>query len=53
MSHIVEVRTEVRDITAVRSACRRRKLAEPSMGTFRLFITTATGLGVLSIAVEN
>jgi len=46
MSHIVEVRTEVRDIAAVKSACRRRKLAEPTMGTFQLFTTKATGLGV-------
>ena len=46
MSHIVEVRTEVRDITAVKSACRRRKLAEPTIGTFQLFTTKATGLGV-------
>ena len=46
MSHIVEVRTEVRDVTAVKSACRRRQLAEPTMGTFQLFTKKATGLGV-------
>ena len=46
MSHIVTVQTEVRDATAVRSACSRLKLDAPVQGTFKLFSTEATGLGV-------
>ena len=46
MSHIVTVETEVRDATAVRSACGRLKLDAPVHGIFKLFSTEATGLGV-------
>ncbi|MBR9803339.1 DUF1257 domain-containing protein [bacterium] len=46
MSHIVEIQTEVRDPVAVYSACDRLKLPQPKQGTFQLFSTTATGLGV-------
>ncbi|MBV09479.1 DUF1257 domain-containing protein [Rubinisphaera sp.] len=46
MSHIVEIQTEVRDPVAVRSACDRLSLPRPTQGTFKLFSTTATGLGV-------
>lgn len=46
MSHILIVKTKIRDGTAVRSACRRLKLPEPVEGTFKLFSGEATGLGV-------
>ena len=44
MSHIVEIRTEVRDPAAVAAACRRLGLAEPQRGTAQLFSGEATGL---------
>lgn len=46
MSHIVEIKTEIRDEQAVRSACVRLKLAAPETKTVRLFSATATGLCV-------
>ena len=46
MSHIVTIKTEVRDATAVQSACHRLKLPPPVQGTHRLFGSNATGLGV-------
>src|SRR3990172_8109855 len=46
MSHIVSIKTEVRDATAVRAACRRLNLAEPVQGTTQLFSGEATGLAV-------
>ena len=44
MSHIVTIQTEVRDATAVHSACHRLQLPPPTHGTARLFTTEATGL---------
>jgi hypothetical protein len=46
VSHIVEIKTEVRDPDAVRAACRRIGLAEPVHETVRLYSTKATGLAV-------
>lgn len=46
MSHIVSVRTEIRDRLAVDTACSRLKWPAPVVGTHRLFSTTAEGLGV-------
>jgi len=46
LSHIVEIRTEVRDTAAVEAACRRLGLAKPATGTTELFSGTATGLVV-------
>ena len=46
MSHIVEVKTEVRDAAAVGAACKRLKLPQPVQGTHRLFTNSATGLAV-------
>ena len=46
MSHIVEIKTQVRDPVSVRAACSRLGLAAPVDGEHRLFTTTATGLGV-------
>jgi hypothetical protein len=44
MSHIVTIRTEVRDPLAVAAACRRLGLPEPVPGTAQLFAGPATGL---------
>ena len=46
MSHIVSIRTEIRDAAAVRAACHRLGLAEPVHGTVRLFSGEVTGLAV-------
>ena len=44
MSHIVEIRTEIRDEAAVKAACVRLQLPTPEHKTVRLFNATATGL---------
>src|SRR5690606_1605931 len=36
MSHIVTIQTEVRDLAAVRAACKRLELDEPKTGTAKL-----------------
>jgi len=46
LSHIVEIKTEVRDEAAVRAACTRLKLSPPEHRTARLFSDTVTGLCV-------
>jgi hypothetical protein len=46
MSHIVEIKTEVRDEAAVKAACVRLQLAPPEHKTTRLFSATAIGLCV-------
>ena len=46
MSHIVTIKTKVRDANAVRSACNRLQLAPPVQGEHRLFNGQVTGLGV-------
>jgi hypothetical protein len=46
MSHIVEIKTEIRDEAAVKAACVRLQLAAPEQKAVRLFSTTATGLCV-------
>ena len=46
MSHIVEIKTEIRDEQAVKAACARLNLAAPEHKTTRLFSATATGLCV-------
>lgn len=46
MSHIVEIKTEVRDATAIGSACQRLRLPKPVQGTHRLFSAEVSGLGV-------
>lgn len=43
MSHIVTVRTQVRDIVALAAACRRLGLSQPTQGTATLFSSQATG----------
>ena len=46
MSHVVEIKTQVKDLAAVQAACRRLKLPEPQHRTVRLFSSEATGLAV-------
>ncbi len=46
MSHIVQIRTEVRDAAALRAACQRLGLVEPVAGTTQLFSGEAKGLAV-------
>jgi hypothetical protein len=46
LSHIVAIKTEIRDEQAVRAACTRLQLAAPEQKTVRLFNATATGLCV-------
>lgn len=46
MSHIVTIKTEVRDAAAVRAACLRLRLEEPLQGKSKLFSSEVTGLAV-------
>jgi hypothetical protein len=46
LSHIVAIKTEIRDEQAVRAACTRLQLTAPEHKTVRLFSATATGLCV-------
>ena len=46
MSHIVQIKTQVKDAAAVRAACQRRQLPVPVDGTHELFSGQATGLAV-------
>jgi len=46
LSHLVEIRTEVRDATAVSAACQRLQLPQPVQGIHRLFSGEVAGLGV-------
>ena len=39
MSHIVQIKTEVRDALAVQAACQRLGLEAPVLGTVTLFAT--------------
>ena len=43
MSHVVEIRTQVRDPVAIRAGCARLKLQEPTYGAAKLFSDTKTG----------
>jgi len=44
MSHIVTIKTEIRDPTALAAACRRLGLAEPVQGKVKLFTSEVEGL---------
>ena len=44
MSHIVTIKTEVRDGAAVAAACRRLSLPEPAHGTAQLYGGQVSGL---------
>jgi hypothetical protein len=46
LSHVVSIKTEVRDAAAIRAACQRLKLDQPQPGTFELFSGEATGIAV-------
>jgi len=46
LSHIVEIKTEIRDEAAVKAACVRLQVPTPEHKTVRLFNATATGLCV-------
>ncbi len=46
MSHIVEIRTEVRDAAGVRAACDRLRLEPPVEGKSKLFSREVEGLAV-------
>jgi hypothetical protein len=46
MSHIVTIRTEIRDAAALSAACRRRHLPQPVHETVKLFSSEATGHAV-------
>ena len=46
MSHVVTIRTEIRDTGAVQAACQRLRLPAPVQGTHRLFTSQVTGLAV-------
>ena len=44
MSHIVTIKTQIRDPAALAAACRRLGLPEPAQGTARLYADEASGL---------
>jgi len=46
LSHVVTIKTEVRDQAAIAAACERLGLAAPTEGTHKLFASTETGLAV-------
>lgn len=46
MSHLVEIKTQVKNVAAVQAACRRLKLPEPRQQTVTLFSAEVTGLAV-------
>ena len=43
MSHLISIKTQVRDPIAIQSACERLKLPTPVFGKARLFASEATG----------
>jgi hypothetical protein len=43
LSHIVTIKTEVRDAAAIHAACQRLQLATPVFGAAKLFSGTKTG----------
>jgi hypothetical protein len=44
MSHVVTLKTQLRDVTAIAAACRRLGLPDPVQGTTRLYSAEVTGL---------
>lgn len=46
MSHIVQIKTECRDLEALKGACRRLKLAEPVKGNHHVFSVHREGYAV-------
>jgi hypothetical protein len=43
MSHVVEIKTEVRDAAAIAAACQRLNIPTPVFGPAKLFSETKTG----------
>ena len=46
MSHVVQIKTQVRDAAAVRAGCKRLKLNPPVVREVKLFSQTVNGLAV-------
>ena len=46
MSHIAQIKTEVRDASAVEAACRRLGLEQPTTGNFQVYVVQRAGMGV-------
>jgi hypothetical protein len=46
MSHIVRIKTQIRDPVAVQAACTRMRIPPPEQGTFQLYTSAATGWAV-------
>ena len=46
MSHVVQIKTQVKDPVAIRAGCVRLQLPEPIYGATRLFSSTVTGWAV-------
>jgi hypothetical protein len=46
MSHIVTIRTEVRDVAGIQAACTRLQLPQPILGDHKLYSSTVSGWGV-------
>ena len=46
MSHIVQIKTQVKSEAAVQAACKRLHLPPAKHGTFELYTETVTGLGI-------
>jgi len=46
MSHIVQIKTEVKDETAVFAAARRLGLDTPTKGSFKVYAVERSGIGV-------
>lgn len=46
MSHIVTIKTEIRDPTALAAACRRRQLPLPIHGEHHVFTNIVSGLAI-------
>ena len=44
MSHIAVIKVEIRDLEAIKSACRRLNLKEPVLGTATIFKTEIEGV---------
>ena len=48
MSHIVQIKTEIKDETAVRAACQRLQWRDPAYGSHTVFGVNRVGLGVFA-----
>ncbi len=46
MSHIVTIKTQVRDVAAIQAACERLQLPASYHGTFDVYKVRATGWGI-------